>query len=115
MPDHWQGAFIQSGRELKDCTLNFLTEYMENQREFTIINEQRNKRHHELDQAVFYGCPKYSHRNTRRSFRRGCPHHRNNHTHNGTQKATSDDQHYCCNEAPCPIHLEGKHKWGMCF
>ena len=59
MPDRWQLALIQSGRELKDCTMNFLTEYMENQREFAIINKQRNKRHREADQPVFSGH-KYS-------------------------------------------------------
>ena len=53
MPDCWQLALIQSGRKLKDCTMNFLTEYMENQREFAIINKQRIKRHHKPDQPVF--------------------------------------------------------------
>ena len=57
MPDRWQLALIQSGRELKDCTMNFLTEYVENQCKLAIINEQRNKRHLELDQPVFHGHP----------------------------------------------------------
>ena len=114
MPDRWQLALIQSGRELKDCTMNFLTEYMENQREFAIINEQRNKRHRETDQPVFPGH-KYSHRHTKRSFRDSHFSYRNNHTHDETRKAMSNDQRYCSNDAPCPIHLEGKHKWGMCF
>jgi len=67
MPSKWQEAFIQGNKQLKDCLLKDLIEYMENQKTFSDANHERqNRKHGWDDQDQHNSGPKQDNRNKRR-------------------------------------------------